>query len=135
MSENLLQHGNPLLATDPSLDRATLDGLMELGDGDPSFLIEVIQQFLQDAPDHLKAIQQSVADRNADALMKAAHGFKGSCRNMGALPLGEFCLALEQKGHAGELEDVEDLVSALEREEQRAQVALEHEVSLLTTAS
>lgn len=135
MSENVLQQDNSLLATDPPLDRATLDGLMELGDGDPSFLIEVIQQFLQDAPDHLKAIQQSVTDGNADALMKAAHGFKGSCRNMGALPLGEVCLALEQKGHAGELEHVEDLVPALEREGLRAQVALEHELSLLTAAS
>lgn len=135
MSENSQQPGNASLVADPPLDRDTLDGLRELGDGDPSFLIEVIRQFLHDAPDHMAAIQQAVTDMNAEALMKAAHGFKGSCRNMGALPLGELCYSLEQKGHAREMDHVEDLVFALKSEGQRVQVALEQELSLLISAS
>ena len=55
MSDNLQHQENTLLVTDSPLDRATLNGLRELGDGDPSFLIEVIQQFLHDAPDHMTA--------------------------------------------------------------------------------
>jgi len=78
-----------------------LNGLKELSGDDPSFLVEVIQQFLEDGPEHVSAIRQAVVDGDADALMKAAHGFKGSCRNMGALPLGELCCTLEEKGRGG----------------------------------
>ena len=116
---------------EPPLDADTLNGLKKLGDGDPSFLIEVIQQFLEDGPRHVAAIRQAAIDANADALMKAAHGFKGSCRNMGALPLGELCFALEQKGRDGEAENVEDSLVALESEYARAQTALEAELAAL----
>lgn len=133
MSENLQEQSNPSLVTDPPLDMDTLEGLRELGDGDPSFLIEVIQQFLQDAPDHLKAIQQSVTDGNGDALMKAAHSFKGSCRNMGALPLGEHCMKLEEKGRNEEMEELNDLLALLEQEYPRAQRALEAELTASST--
>jgi len=117
------------------LDTATLDGLRELSGDDPSFLIEVIQQFLLDGPDHMAAIQQAVADANADALMKAAHGFKGSCRNMGALPLGELCLGLEEKGRAGEPAKLEDVFAQLEHEFSRVRNALQAELSSLSVTS
>lgn len=135
MSDDKPLSGDTAMVADSPLDETTLDGLRELADGDPSFLIEVIQQFLHDGPGHMTAIQQAVSDGNADALMKAAHGFKGSCRNMGALSLGELCYALEQKGHASDMEHVENLLPALKCEEQRVQVALEHELSLLTGTS
>jgi len=109
----------------PALDSDTLEGLKELGDGDPSFLIEVIQQFLHDAPGHIEAIQQAVVEVNAGALMKAAHGFKGSCRNMGALPLGDLCYALEQKGRNEDVTDVDTLVTNLQEEHVRVRRALE----------
>lgn len=113
----------------PALDAATIEGLKELGDGDPSFLVEVIQQFLQDAPGHVAAIKQAVAEGNADALMKAAHGFKGSCRNMGTLPLAEICFTLEQKGREGDASNLEDLLTNLEEECARAHAALEAELA------
>ncbi len=119
----------------PPLDSTTFDGLRELGGDDPSFLLEVIQQFLQDGPGHVAAIQQAVVDANADALMKAAHSFKGSCRNMGALPLGKLCFALEQKGRAGETENLDDLLTALDSEYSRVRIALEAELVALPSAS
>ena len=117
----------------PPLDPATLDGLRDLSGDDPSFLLEVIQQFLQDGPGHVAAIQQAVGD--ADALMKAAHSLKGSCRSMGALPLGELCFALEQKGRVGETENLEDLLTALDSEYSRVRIALEAELVALPSAS
>ena len=97
--------------------------------------MEVIQQFLQDGPGQLAAIQQAVAGASADALMKAAHSFKGSCWNMGALLLGELCLTLEQKGRAGETENLEDLLNALDSEYSRVRIALEAELAALPSAS
>jgi len=118
----------------PALDTATLEGLKELGDGDPGFLMEIIQQFLHDAPEHMVAIQQAVTEGNADALMKAAHGFKGICRNMGALPLGELCFSLEQKGHAGVMDQVGDFSHDLQQEYVRVQVVLEAELDKFIAA-
>ena len=119
----------------PPLDLATLEGLRGLSGDDPSFLLEVIQIFLQDGPGQLASIQQAVADASADALMKAAHSFKGSCWNMGALLLGELCLTLEQKGRAGETENLEDLLNALDSEYSRVRIALEAELAALPSAS
>jgi len=120
---------------DPPLDAATLDGLKELGGDDPSFLIEVIQQFLQDGPAHVAAIRQALLDVDANALMKSAHCFKGSCRNIGALPLGELCCTLEEKGRAGEVPMLEDVFTEIEHEYSRVQSALEAELACISAAS
>jgi len=60
--------------------------------------------------------------------MKAAHAFKGGCRNIGALPLGEICFTLEQKGRAGETTNPDELLAVLESEYARVQLALEAEL-------
>jgi len=120
---------------DPPLDVATLDGLKELSGDDPSFLIEVIQQFLQDGPVHVTAIRHAVVEGDADTLMKAAHGFKGSCRNMGALPLGELCCTLEEKGRVGEAYLLENVLREIEHEYSRVQTALEAELAGLPAGS
>jgi len=116
-----------------SLDAATLAKLKELGGDDPSFLIEVIQQFLQDGPPHMAAIQQALVDGDANALMTAAHAFKGGCRNMGALPLGELCCTLEEQSRAGEVHMLEDVFKEIEHEYSRVQTALETELAGLPT--
>jgi two-component system, sensor histidine kinase and response regulator len=117
------------------LDAETLDGLRELSGDDPSFLAEVIQQFLHDGPGHVSAIGQAAKQANADALMKAAHGFKGSCRNMGALSLGNLCLSLEEKGRGGDTTQLEGTLSQLTEEYSRVQVALEAELAKISMPS
>jgi len=120
---------------DPSLNAATIDRLKELGGDDPSFLTEVILQFLHEGPDHVAVIRHTVRDGNVDALMNAAHTFKGSCRNMGALLLGDLCFFLEQKGRTGEANGLEDVLKELEHEYSRVHVALEAELASLHAGS
>ena len=120
---------------DPPLDMATLDGMRELGGDDPSFLSEVIQQFLQDGSRHLDAIRQAIGNGDAESLMKAAHAFKGSCGIMGANALAKHCFSLEQKGREGQAENLEDVLRELESEYSRVQVALEAELANLPTVS
>ena len=119
----------------PPLDPATLDSLRELSGDDPSFLIEVIQQFLHDGPAHVAAIRQSVVDGDAESLLKTAHTLKGSCRNMGALPLGELCFTMEQKGQAGETANLDDLLALLENEYKRVQLALDAKLARFSVGS
>ncbi|MEE8125067.1 MAG: response regulator [Nitrospirales bacterium] len=122
-------------AQDAPLDAATLDGLRELGGDGPTFLAEVIQQFLTDGPGHVTAIRQAVMDADASNLQKAAHAFKGSCRIMGALSLGELCWTLEQKGMAGTADNLEILLTELEQGYSRTQLALEAELAGLPAGS
>ncbi len=120
-------------STTSPLDTETFEGLRELSGEDPSFLVEVIQQFLKDGPRHVAAIRHAVEQEDAEALVKAAHGFKGSCRNMGAQPLGDLCMTLEEKGRAGDATQLDHLLPVLDQEYARAHTALEAELTVVAS--
>ncbi len=122
-------HSSPLTPPDfPPLDQAVLDELRSLGgEDDPLFLSTLINQFLQDIPTHVEAIRQAVEQANADALMKAAHAFKGASGYMGAPGLAARCLELEEKGRAATTEGAEDLLSPLQNEVDRVRPAFQAE--------
>ena len=112
-----------------ALDIRMLDELRALGgDDDPEFLASVIVQFLEDIPRHLDGIRQAIEQQDADSLMKTAHGFKGSCRNIGAKPLADVCFTLEQLGRGGTTEGALSILSQLESEQSRVQSALQTEI-------
>ena len=54
---------------------------------------------------------------------------------MGALPLGDLCFFLEQKGRTGEANGLEDVLKELEYEYSRVYVALEAELASLPAGS
>ena len=58
--------------------------LLALMDGDRELLFELIDVFLEDAPQRIQAVRSALADRNADAVYRAAHALKGSAGNFGA---------------------------------------------------
>ncbi|MDH4192526.1 MAG: Hpt domain-containing protein [Nitrospirota bacterium] len=89
----------------PCLDETVLKNLKALGGKDePEFFTIMIDQFLADLPRHLESIKQAIDHYDPDALMKAAHACKGSCRSIGALSLAEVSCALELMGREGTLE-------------------------------
>ncbi|MCH8040403.1 MAG: response regulator [Nitrospinae bacterium] len=118
---------SPLTSSDqPPLDQAVLNELRALGgEDDPLFLSALANQFLQDIPTHVEAIRQAVEQSNADALLKAAHAFKGACRNMGASVLAALCGELEKRGRAEAMEGAENLLLPLQSEVERIRPALQ----------
>ena len=58
--------------------------LLALMDGDRELLLELIGVFLEDAPQRIQAVRGALADRDADAVYRAAHALKGSAGNFGA---------------------------------------------------
>ena len=113
---------------DPPLDQVTLANLRELGgDEDPGFLNEIIDQFLQDAPRHIEAIEQAMMMENPDMVMKAAHSFKGGCGNMGAQPLAALCVILEEMGRQGTVAGSDVVFSKIQNEWNRLEHALQAE--------
>ena len=119
----------------PPLDNQTLNELRALGGEDePEFVESLFLQFLEDISRHVNDIRLAIENHDAEALMKAAHAFKGSCRNIGAKPLAETCFSLEQLGRGGTTEGASPILTQLEAEEARVQSALKTELESMSIA-
>lgn len=95
---------------DTHLDRDVLSALQEvMEDGYP----ELLETFLADAEERLVLLR--TAD-DALELMNAAHSFKGSSSNMGAVRLAALCHELEQRAKNKNLSGVEKLVGEIDGE-------------------
>jgi HPt (histidine-containing phosphotransfer) domain-containing protein len=71
-----------------------LNSLKEVMEDDFGFLIDT---FIKDSEDRLTTLHELVGGDDVDAIRRAAHSFKGSCSNLGALRLASLCSALERK--------------------------------------
>ncbi len=85
------------------IDQAALLSLKEVMEDDFSLLLTT---FLQDAEKRLITLNQLKGTEDADAIRRAAHSFKGSCSNVGALLLASYCSALEQKAFNNDVKDI-----------------------------
>ena len=85
---------------------------MVMGDDFASLL----HTFILDSEQRIAAIGATVQAADADALRRAAHSFKGSAGNMGALAVADLCRQLEELGRDGTTAGAEPLVAQLRRE-------------------
>ncbi len=106
----------------PVLDHRVLKELRDNIGGNLAGLFDV---FLEDIPAYIRAVEKSIADGDAAALVEAAHAIKGSCGNIGAKRLAEVARLLERKGRQGVVHEVEELVSALRTELDEVKDALQ----------
>ena len=109
------------------LDQGALDNIRAV-DEDGSVLAEVIQMFLDEAPQHLAGMRSALATGQGVALGNVAHALKSASLNVGAKALGELCRRLERQGKAGDLSDAGDVVAAIEAMMERVQPALRAEM-------
>nr|WP_097085257.1 MULTISPECIES: Hpt domain-containing protein [unclassified Pseudomonas] len=89
------------------LDYSVLSALREVMEDEYPLLLET---FLSDSAvrvDHLHQV------RDAKVLGQAAHSFKGSSSNMGAVYLAELCRELEERATRGPFQGIEDLVNRI----------------------
>jgi HPt (histidine-containing phosphotransfer) domain-containing protein len=52
----------------------------------------------------LNELQQAITANDGEALYLAAHKFKGSCSNLGAVGMVALCKKLEVRGRAGDIQ-------------------------------
>ena len=71
--------------------------------GDPDFLAEIVNLFLETYPELLSEIENAVSRNDAAALGRAAHTMKGAVANFGAKAAVDQAKALEMMGKAGDL--------------------------------
>ncbi len=85
---------------------------MVLGD-DFTVLINTWQA---DSQKRLSMLRAALSDGDASRLRETAHSLKGSSLNLGALRLGDCCLALESAARNGTLDQASVLLVAIETE-------------------
>ena len=73
-----------------------------LGDDD-ALRREVLQQFLDTLTTDLLQLESELRERNVAAVQRSAHRLKGAAYMVGARPLGDSAMTLEQLARAGEL--------------------------------
>ncbi|MGE8063996.1 Hpt domain-containing protein [Pseudomonas sp. NPDC089569] len=95
---------------DIHLDPDALNALREVMEDEFSTLIDT---FLADSVERLQRLTVST---DAAQVLEAAHSFKGSSSNMGAIRLAGLCHELEQRAKGQNLSDLEALVAEIARE-------------------
>jgi signal transduction histidine kinase/DNA-binding response OmpR family regulator len=99
----------------PGADRLNPANLLARFGGDAGLLHRLADVFLDDCPRMVSKIKKALATRNADALTKAAHSFKGAVSNFGATQIVEMARQLQAKGRERDLIAAGQICEELER--------------------
>jgi CheY-like chemotaxis protein/anti-sigma regulatory factor (Ser/Thr protein kinase) len=121
----VVKEGAPDEAAEDILDPKALEKLREMVGGDADFLAELIDTFLEDAPQMLAEMSQAVEDGDATVLRRAAHSLKSNSADFGAMALSSLCRELEGMGKTGTLAGTAEKVAQAKAEYERVQGALE----------
>jgi histidine phosphotransfer protein HptB len=92
-------------------------------DGD-AFLREITGIFLEDTPQRIAELDQSLLVGDVSKFTRAAHSIKGSSSNLGAMSLRAVAEKLEHQARTEGLSNVEFLITQLKTEFGRTQEAL-----------
>ncbi len=88
----------------------TIEMLVELGgDDDPGLLDELIELYLDDATDRVKALREARSGGDVAQIGRAAHALKSASANIGALPFADICREIESAARA-ESDQLDELV-------------------------
>ena len=99
--------------SDIHLDSSVLEVLRDVMEDEYPLLL---QTFLQDSEERLRLLRQTESSVDAQAMRLAAHSFKGSCSNMGALLLAGLCKQLEELARREQMAGAPALLEQIERE-------------------
>ncbi|NDA66468.1 MAG: sensor histidine kinase, partial [Verrucomicrobia bacterium] len=115
----------PATMDEATLDFSVLATLRDLSEpGQPDPVVELIDLFMEDAPDRLEAMQTSLDRRDIEALKIAAHSLKGSAKNLGAKPLGRICAELEKQALAADWDNALLTLKAIGQEFEKLRAVL-----------
>lgn len=104
------------------LDAETLQALKEI-----DALQEVIDIYLDSAPQLLQRIQEAVSTEQPEELREAAHSLKSTSAALGAFDLSEMAKKMEVMGRFGNTASASNMLADIEVEYQRVRKALDEE--------
>lgn len=97
------------------VDTATLEMLQQmLEDG----FAGLLDTYIDDSNLKIESLKVGLAQANSDLVRRSAHSLKGSSSNLGAKPLAELCLSVEQRARDQQLEGLDEIIAQVEAEHQ-----------------
>ncbi len=111
---------------DHPLDPETLRSLREIMQEDFAALLEA---YRSDAQLRLRQMRRALTLADRDALRQAAHSFKGSSLNVGALELSDACLQMEMAAPDAAPADLEVLLTRLESAFPQVEARIDEELT------
>jgi|SRR5215216_1070987 len=84
------------------IDKAIFDELKQMSGAD--FINELIDAFLDDAPDMIQSMQTAVTNRDVESFRRNAHSLKSNANTFGAMELGTLAKELEFMGKENNLD-------------------------------
>ena len=99
-----------------------------MGDNADTILIEIIDCYLEDAPQHIQTIARAISQKDAAELRRSSHTLKSSSATLGATNLAAFCQELETLSRLVNIEDSSSHTK--DGAEQLAQIQAEYELVL-----
>ncbi len=109
---------------DGAIDDETFQALKDMLGDDEEILTELINNYLEDAPQRLAMIHRAIENQDAAELCSFAHALKSLSVTIGAMDLAEICQELESMGDAGNTVGASTIASQIETEYQRVEAAL-----------
>jgi signal transduction histidine kinase/DNA-binding response OmpR family regulator/HPt (histidine-containing phosphotransfer) domain-containing protein len=106
------------------LDPTALENLLSVVGGEFSYLAELIDSFLEDAPQLLTELNQFIEDEDAAGVRRVAHSLKSNGADFGATNFSKLCKELEMMGKSGRLDGAADLSAQVMAEYEKVEVAL-----------
>jgi HPt (histidine-containing phosphotransfer) domain-containing protein len=97
-----------------ALDPVAVRALYELLGGDREALVELVDSFLDEAPQRLTELRRGADQGDAGLVGRAAHTLKSNGSTFGAVELASLCRRLELAARANELAGSADLVDRVE---------------------
>lgn len=97
-----------------TLDEVALRSLLAMVGDDPEFVDELVDSFLEDSPQQIAALRAAASNGDADGLVRPAHTLKGSSASLGARGVESIGRAIEERGRAGTVEGVAELLVELD---------------------
>lgn len=86
----------------PTIDKATFEELKQMSGAD--FINELIDAFLDDAPNMINQMQTALVTKDADSFRRNAHSLKSNANTFGATELAALAKELEMMGREQNLQ-------------------------------
>ncbi|HIE02579.1 MAG TPA: Hpt domain-containing protein [Thiotrichaceae bacterium] len=88
----------------------------------------LIDLFINELPNYINELQQAINSGDGEAVFLAAHKFKGSSSNLGAVGMVALCRQLEAIGRAGDIQQAKWVMeNVVDKEIKCLKEALEQE--------
>jgi HPt (histidine-containing phosphotransfer) domain-containing protein len=104
---------NSITSSPPHVSRGRLD---EIGMGDPSFTIDLIDIMVEDGKMRVETIRKAFDAGDADEVGRTAHSLKGAALNVGAINLAALCADLDDSARKTRITITQDQVEKVELE-------------------